>query len=53
MGVMGVYGFLWVFSKFLGVYGWVFMGIHESMDGYGYLRVSMNIYGVLWVFMGF
>ena len=24
---------------------WVFMS-------YGYLRVSMNIYGVLWVFMG-
>ena len=34
MGVMGVYGYLWVF-----------MGIYESMDVYGYLRMSMNIYG--------
>ena len=30
------------------------MGIYGSMDVYRYLwgRVSMNIYGVLWVFMG-
>ena len=32
MGVMGVYGFLWVFFGFLGVYRylWVFMGIYVS-----------------------
>ena len=41
---MGFYGCL---SGF-----WVSTGIYESMDVYGYLRVSMNICGVLWDCMG-
>ena len=39
MGVMGVYGFLWVFFEFLSVYGylwvsgclWVFTVVHGSI----------------------
>ena len=49
MGVMDVYGCLWVFGRLcvpMGVYEclWVFMDVYE------FLWVFMGIYGFLWVY---
>ena len=44
MGVMGVYGYLWLSS--------VFMGVYESLDVYGSMN-AMGVYGYPYVFMGF